>query len=165
MAAATQIQKIVLDEKFLAPFIAGTIKTFKVQCTIDLTPGKPSPKAASPAMEASITGVIAINCSAFNGNVAIIFPEQTFLNVYEKMIGEKHTQISEEIRDGAGELINIIYGQVKSDMNAAGFNLQKAIPTVTHGKGIQITHGKAQAMTVPFTSEQGNFVLEISLAD
>jgi chemotaxis protein CheX len=151
-----------LDTKFFKPFVEGTIKTLEVQCGLKITPEKPFFKDQKPYTEFAIAGVIGINSNAFNGTITLCFPEKVFLGIMEKMLGEKFTEINQDLQDGASELLNIIFGQAKTTLNNQGYTIQKAIPTVVRGTNI-ITSAlsKTRVVVLPFKLDFGEFHVEI----
>ena len=69
------------------------------------------------------------------------------------------------MEDGAGELLNIIFGQAKALLNdKKGFEIQKAIPTVMRGSQLQVTPmGRGTSVILPFETDSGSFHLEIAV--
>lgn len=155
--------KAGINVAFINPFVEGTLTTLKIQCGVDCKPGKPMPKdefKTSPPL--AIAGVIGIASPTFRGSIAIAFPEATFLGVIGKMLGETYSEITQDLEDGAGELLNIIYGHAKKVLNEQGHSIDKALPTVVRGDKINIRHmSKSMAIVLPFETEMGLFVIEV----
>lgn len=150
-----------LDIKFINPFLQATVKTFEVQCQVKMTPGKPYIKKNS-IPQIAIAGVLSLASKGYTGSVVICFPEKVFLKVYESMFGETHPKINKEVQDAASELLNIIYGMAKIELNQNGFDFQKALPTVLVAEQLEIRQsGLSPAMIIPFQSSAGDFHLEI----
>lgn len=158
--------KMSIDLEFVTPFVKAAQNTLKVQANLELQFGKPYFKKADQTFNIGITGVIGLSSQQFRGSISICFPKEVFLGVYESMIGEKHTEITKDIEDAAGELLNIIFGQAKAVLNdKQGYTIGKAIPTVLSGEKISVHHrSSVPAIIVPFQSSVGNFHMEI-LAD
>lgn len=151
-----------LDVNFINPFIAGTLKTLSVQAQIEAVPGKPFLKGQQPQPDFEIAAMIGITSSSFNGSIALQFTEQVYLGIMSNMLGEKYTEISQELQDGAAELLNMIFGSAKVVLNEKGHNILKAIPTFIRGKSIQSTRlGKVQALVIPFQTQFGEFHIEV----
>lgn len=153
-----------IDVEFVNPFIDGTIETLKVQCQIECKALDLIAKLKDdPApVNAAIAGVIGLTSQKFNGSIAICFSEQFFLTVMSNMLGEKFTEITKDLEDGAGELLNIIFGFGKRVLNAQGHTLEKAIPSVVRGDNITIRHLTSRpTIVVPFQSNYGNFYIEV----
>lgn len=163
-AGLTTTKKLTIDSNIINPFIAATLNTFKIQCQTECSPGKPFLTKDTFKSNAGIAGVISLVCPQFNGTISISFPTAVFLKIYENMIGEKHTSITNEIKDGAGEILNIIFGQTKTELVAKGYKLEKALPTVLVGENLSIHHIKQAAMIIiPFNSSAGEFYVEVAL--
>lgn len=117
-------------------------------------------------MTGDISGVIGIVSDAFQGSVVISFPEDTFLGVISRMLGEEYHKIDQEIIDGAGELTNMIFGQAKIVLNEKGYGIKTAIPSVVSGKDHSLAAlTKGPVIVVPFTTEFGKFFVEIGLSN
>jgi chemotaxis protein CheX len=152
-----------LDVKFFKPFVDGTIKTLKIQCSLESTPDKPFIKGTQPQPTFELAGVIGITSDAFNGTITLCFPKEVFLVLMSNMLGEKYAEITEELQSGAAELLNIIFGSAKVVLNAQGYTIQKAIPTAIRGTALQTAHlGPNPVMVLPFKTSAGEFHIEIS---
>lgn len=151
-----------LDVNFVNPFVQGTIETLKIQCQIEVKPGKIYLKGKGPEIEVEIAGVIGLTSKSFSGSIAICFPEPIFLAIMSNMIGENYQTITHELEDGAGELLNIIFGFAKRVLNEKGYQIEKAIPTVVRGAGLEVKHLTATPTVVlPFETQYGIFHLEV----
>lgn len=152
-----------IDVSFFKPFIDGTKHTLKVQCQIDIKPGKPFIKGKGDQTSVyDIAGVIGLSCKSFHGSIALCFPREVFLDLMSRMLGETFTEITNDLVDGAAEMMNIIFGQAKTVLNAEGHDLHKAIPTVIRGKNIETRQlTKNPVFVLPFEAQSGVFYIEI----
>ncbi len=152
-----------VDVNFINPFIEGAVETLKVQCSFTARSGKPFLKGKGPQLKTDIAAVIGLTSQSFKGSVAICFPEEVFLMVMERMLGEKYSTITKELEDGASELLNIIFGQAKKVLNQKGYAIEKAIPTIIKGSDIAIKHlTPSPTIVLPFETEVGIFQIEIA---
>lgn len=154
-----------MNVEFITPFIAAAQSALQVQATIQSTPGKPHLKTEKFAYEVGIAGVISLISEGFTGSIALCFPSAVFLKVYENMTGEAAKEITPEIQDAAGELLNIIFGQAKTVLNdQKGHKISKAIPTILVGDRLKIqSQNRAQTIVLPFETPHGPFHIEVSL--
>ncbi|MGZ3738902.1 MAG: chemotaxis protein CheX, partial [Bdellovibrionota bacterium] len=118
--------KKVIDTDFINPFLAATIKVLEVQTNTKAAPGKIYVKGAGDKFTGDISAVIGLVSETFTGTVVVSFPAPTFLEIMARLLSEKHTTITKELEDGAGELINIIFGQAKIILNEKGYGIQTA---------------------------------------
>lgn len=151
-----------LDVRFFKPFVEGTLRTLRIQCQIEAHHEKPFIKGKAPQPNFDIAAVIGVTSDAFNGTITLCFTEATFLGIMSNMLGEKQTAITQDLEDGAAELLNIIFGQAKIVLTGQGYSVQKAIPTVVRGKDLKTTHIASQPVVVlPFKTPIGEFHIEI----
>jgi chemotaxis protein CheX len=80
------------------------------------------------------------------------------------MLGESHKEITPETADLVAELLNIIYGQAKTELNAGlGLDLPPALPTVLRGEKLSLRqNSSAPVVVLPFQSDLGIFHVEIA---
>lgn len=159
------VTKKSLDTDFINPFLTATLKVLEVQAKVSAKPGKIFMKEASDHFKGDVSGVIGIVSESFNGSVVISFPEATFLKVMTGMLGEEITEMSKDIVDGTGEIINMIFGQAKISLNEKGYGIKTALPSVVSGKDHSLsTKTSGPTVVIPFESNCGNFFVEISLS-
>lgn len=152
------------DANFFKPFIEGTIITVKTMCNLSVEKGKPFLKGTDSTEIIEIAGVIGLASSAFQGTITLTFPKNVFLVLMNNMLGESFTEITQDLEDGAGELLNVIYGHAKRVLNSQGYSLDKAIPSIVRGSGLVTTHlSKAAIIVMPFKTEKGTFYIEIAI--
>lgn len=156
-----------IDVRLINPFIEGVMHVLKVQCSLECKPKAPVLRAdfANPP-RVDIAGIIGVTNPAFNGSIALCFSEKVFLGIMSNMLGETYEKITPDLTDGAGELLNIIFGHAKRVLSEAGTSLGMAIPTVVSGGDINVGHSNAtQALVLPFESPLGDFYIEIGTKD
>lgn len=163
-SAGLVFKKPSLDVNFINPFIHSTQSTIETQAQTKVLPGKLRLKREGEEIPVDIAGVISLTSNVFNGSIALCFPAAVFLHIYSNMIGETHTAISSEIEDAAGELLNIIFGQAKAELNTKGqYKIEKAIPTVVRGASLKVHHlTRSLAVVLPFETAAGLFHIEVA---
>jgi chemotaxis protein CheX len=155
--------KASVDVDFINPFLKATVQTLSVQANTKVEIEKPFIKTKEHVVSIDIAGVINIISSKFKGSITLCFPKNVFLQIYENMLGEKHTEISNEIQDGCGELLNIIFGNAKAELNAQkGYVIEKAIPTILTGEKLKVNQTTAHSVFIlPFRTAAGTFYIEV----
>lgn len=161
MAADTYMQA-----DFFQPFVDGTLHTLKIQCFLEAKPGKSFIKTndTADAKKFAIAGVVGITSPKFSGSISILFTKTLFLKIMGNMLGESYDDITPDLCDGAGELLNIIFGQAKMVLSQKGYEFQMAIPSVVFGQQIQSQPMRDKPVLVlPFVVEQDEFHVEIAV--
>lgn len=151
-----------LDVSFIKMMALSTIETLKIQCSIDAKVGKPHEKKPDEKNDIVIAGIIGISATGLTGSVAIAFPEKAYLKVMSGMLGQEYTSMTQELEDGAGELLNIIFGVAKKTLNDAGHDINRAVPSVVRGTNIRLFQMSPKpAMVIPFSIGADMFFIEI----
>lgn len=138
--------------------------TFSIQasCPIEIT--KVSIVEPHSLVSVNLISAIGLKSTSFEGTLALCFPKDPFLGVINHMLGESHTDVTQENSDAIGELLNIVYGSARVKMNMAGHDFMPAIPTIIRGDDIQISHGQsAKIIRIDCKCEHGVFFVEVSL--
>jgi CheY-specific phosphatase CheX len=115
----------------------------------------------------SIVGILGIEGNGVNGTFFLGFPEETFLKIYGNMLEENPTEISNENKDLAGELLNIAFGILSSQLFKIGYALEASLPKVVMGPElVDLMKNIGQdSLTIPFKIGTNILYLEIFYCD
>ena len=156
-----------LDIQKMPACIDRAIKNaFKVQlssnCSVAQLTMKADPQKIGPI---DCLSTIMLQSTKLAGSLSIGFSKLTFLAVLAKMIGESMPEITSENCDASSELLNIIYGQARKEINELGFDFQLAIPSTVIGTTLAIAKNNLSGQVLYFNckSELGEFVVVLSL--
>ena len=153
-----------MDVRYINPFIEGTINVLKTMAFISSKPSKPYIKKSQTAT-GDITGIIGLSGDK-KGSLSITFTFPCIKAILEKMLGEVHDELNEDVSDAVGEITNMICGDARNKLEAHNINLTAGIPTIVTGGGHTITHVTKSAIVVlPFTTDFGDFSLEFAFID
>jgi chemotaxis protein CheX len=153
-----------MNVKFINPFLEGTITVLKTMAFVEPRVGKPYLKTDSIA-KGDVSGIIGLTGSAA-GSLALSFSEGAILKIVSNMLGEDIKILNNDIKDAVGEITNMISGVARKNLEAEGFNIQAAIPTVVSGKDHSITHVMGgPSLIIPFDIDEGSFVVDVCLTE
>jgi chemotaxis protein CheX len=152
-------------EQYVKPFITVCGNVFKdfVGCEIESVHPFFSEKDAPHEWDYS--AVIGITGDA-RGAVVISMKETLAERVTTIITGSSGKPDMNDVTDAIGEIVNIVAGNVKRELEEATFRLVISTPTVVHGKNhiIQWSHNKTHIICIPFKifdSEQ--FTLQVAI--
>jgi len=150
--------------EFLNVTIEAVAYTLQISTNTKTTAGKSYIRGKDGEKpQVDVAATVGLITAPFAGALIIAFPMKTYLGLMSRMLGNEYKEIVPEINDGAAELLNIIFGQVKISLNQKGFEIKQAIPTVVQGKNIQVLQSSVEpAVIVPYTSEAGDFYIELT---
>ena len=156
---------VSMDVKLINPFIESTLEVLKVMCGVEPSKGDVFIQDNDSEEDfKSDASVIPMNSPAFKGSMAISFEKDCFIEIYEKLTGERALFITRNNCDAAAELCNQIFGNAKMKLNEKGLKIESAIPTVVFGENMQINHcADGPRLTIEFSTEAGRFFVEAVL--
>jgi len=147
--------------EYLNPFIFATRKVLSMMAFMESKPRKPSLKAPGDLKAlGDISAVIPVSGEC-KGSIGISFTESCILQVAYQMFGEEYDAINDEIVDMVGEIVNMVSGDARKELEKLGFNFQAGIPTMDHGKGHILNHTVTdRIIIIPFQTKNGDFFIE-----
>lgn len=152
------------DREILKWILEAVQKSFAIQANVKVEMKSVSMDRTNDKKQIDIVSMIGISSSKYNGVIAICFPKDSFLKMVSRMLGEEFKDLTADIADAAGEMLNITYASARNNINGAGHDFTPAIPTVVRGQDIKITHPPTAAIaTVEYGSEAGPFFMEFSM--
>ncbi|MBL8025998.1 MAG: chemotaxis protein CheX [Fibrobacteres bacterium] len=112
-----------------------------------------------------ISGVMNFS-GRIEGSVTVSFTEDLAKEVIAKIMGITPADISDDdLRDGVGEIINIISGNAKASLAETEFSHEIALPAVVRGAGHHIRHPDgAPCMVVLFEAAGRPFAVLVSMS-
>ena len=150
-----------MDVRFVNPVLKSIVDVLTTMASLEPQVGKPAVKQglAAPGI---ISGVIALKGSNVDGSVAISLAEPVILDIARRMLCEEFTEVDGEIQDLVGELTNMMAGGGKAALSEQGHEFELTLPRVLVGEGHEINHAvEAQTISVPFTTDVGEFHVEV----
>jgi len=151
-----------MDVRFINPFLLSTVHVLKTMAFIEPIAGKPYLKEDQIAT-GDVSGVIGLTGDA-RGSLALTFSSSCIFAVLHNMLGERHEEISPEVMDAVGELTNMISGDARKRLEADGFIINAALPTVISGKNHVIKHVLGgPSIIIPFSTAHGMFMVDVCL--
>jgi len=128
-----------INTEVVNPFLDATINVIKIMANAKATKRDMYLKR-SHTLFGDISGVMGLS-GDIEGTVAITFQNELGYYLVANMVGCDAADLTpEDLHDGIGEIINMISGAAKADLNENGGNISIAIPTVIIGYGHQIAH-------------------------
>jgi chemotaxis protein CheX len=102
----------------------------------------------------------------YKGNIAVSFPEATYLKVASAIFEEEYSEYSDGISDLGAEIINMIVGNAKRELEEMGFTSNMAIPSSISGPGHKIKYpGRTAVTIIPIDCDRGRFFIEVAYED
>lgn len=150
-----------MNVEFINPFLTSLVNVLSTMAQTQLNAEKPRIKKDEIAC-GDVSGMIGMIGPQTKGSLSITFEESLALSIMEKMLGEKYTEINEEVTDMVGEITNMVTGGAKNMLGEKGYEFEMATPIVVSGKGHTINHkGDGPKIIIPFNSDNGAAFIEV----
>jgi len=159
-----QEAKPSVNVEFINPFIDATKNVFATMCQVEVTRKKLFLKD-DYKMLGDVSGVMGLSGVA-TGTVVVSMPTALACLVVGNMFGEPpKAELSPEVADAVGEIINMISGQAKAALVKTKYHFTISIPSVVTGAGHEVMHKKGTPnIVVLFEGAGHEFSLQVCLA-
>ena len=151
-------------KQYIQPFIKVCINVFQEFLGQKLEANIPYFMEKETITEWDISGIIGLTGEA-RGAVVISMKQDLAIKLTAILTGTEHKGLDEDVVDAVGELINIIAGNVKQELEDA-FRLVISLPTIVRGKEHTINwpDSHTRVICIPFaTAESESFTLSVAL--
>ncbi len=148
--------------EYINPFIKATVNTFKGFLGAELKAGKPYLfDKGNNDIRYDISGIIGL-AGDVRGSVVISFPKLVALKVVSDFLSQEIKIFGDDVIDTIGELINIITGNAKKDLE--NYRIMISLPSIIKGPNHQINWMQGvPVITIPFESKYGPVYLFLSM--
>lgn len=151
-------------KQYIQPFINVCKNVFKEFVGLELEANVPFFMEKDAPAEWDISAVIGFTGEA-RGAVVISMKQIMAIKITSELTGQEHSSMDDDVMDAIGELVNIIAGNVKQELEDA-FRLIISLPTIIRGKEHSLIwpDNKARVICIPFSiTNTYNFTLSIAL--
>lgn len=151
-----------MKAQYINPFLHAAVNLFKEYLELKVSNGKPFVREDPQGLD-EVSGIIGL-AGETQGAVVLSFSRDTAIQIVSRFAGHTFTALGSEVIDGVGELINIIAGNAKKDL--LDFRIEISLPGVITGKSYKIHWPEnIPVITIPFSSDLGDFTVNVSLKD
>ncbi len=157
-------KRMSLDVSMVNPFISATKEVFEVMSGIHVK-RKALFLKKDYKIFGEISGIMGLTGDA-SGSIAISFSYDLAKKVISIILDMEVAEIEEnDVKDGIGEILNMIAGQTKAILAGTKYRFKLSIPAVVAGYGYEIYHPEdAPCIVVIFEALDMQFALQVSLA-
>ncbi len=152
-------------EKYVQPFINTCCDVFRDFVGTEITAKTPHFVESSEKNEWDISGIIGLAGEA-QGAVVLSLKTDLAFKITEFLTGNVVSEVNDDVFDAVGEIINIIAGNVKKDLEEM-YQLVISLPTIIQGENHNMVWLRSQgtrSICIPFEILGGHsFALSVTL--
>jgi chemotaxis protein CheX len=110
-----------------------------------------------------VSGIVGFVQTQLEGTLTACFQMECLKRIVPRLLGGD-IEITQDIAmDAVGELTNMIFGQIKTELNQHGHQIRFGLPSVIKGTGHFIGHMHAgRYMIVPFEVDGSTFQIHLA---
>src|SRR5690554_2636516 len=150
-----------MNVEVVNPFSSSLQNVLSMMAQVELTPGKAQLKKDDKA-RGDVSGLIGMVGPQTKGSFSISFEEGLAIEIMYKMLGEKPSEINDDVIDMVGEITNMVTGGAKRILGEKGFDFEMASPIVVSGFNHTIRHkSEGPRLIMPFEHAAGRAHIEI----
>jgi chemotaxis protein CheX len=151
-------------EQYIHPFVKVCINVFKEFVKCDLDTGRPYLSTRDTITEWDVSALIGLTGEA-KGTIVMSMKSSLAFKLAEKVTGTQHNRLDSDVLDTIGEIVNIIAGNVKRELENT-FRLVISLPKIIKGleHGIVWANDKSRIICIPFkVFDEETFCLSIGI--
>jgi chemotaxis protein CheX len=137
-------------EQYIQPFVQVTKTVFKNLLSCEIVPGRAYFIQKEAFLSWDISGIIALT-GEVKGLISISMKSPTASRIAGRLMGEGTALSDADVVDAIGEIVNIIAGNVKKNLEDM-FRIIISLPTVVRGKAhaVVIPDERTRLLCIPF---------------
>ncbi|OGS34275.1 MAG: hypothetical protein A2293_13650 [Elusimicrobia bacterium RIFOXYB2_FULL_49_7] len=149
--------------KLINPFISATIDLLATMADMTAT-RKDLFLKKNYRLAGDVSGIMNIT-GRMEGSVAVTLERGLALEIVSRILHSPASELTEEdIKDGVGELVNIISGNAKASLAGTEYAHEITLPAVIIGYGHEISHPRgAPCIVALFESGAHTFGVQVSV--
>jgi len=151
------------DEQFIQPFVESAENVFSTMLGMAPTWSRTYQKTDNSAF-AEISAVMGTSEGGAEGLMTVSLPVAIAKKVGGGFLGMEVTELTDDVKECIGELLNMIAGGAKAKLEGTAFFFKLSIPTVILGQHMEIHHKPDRPCVVAEMVVDGEaFVIEVSM--
>ncbi|MEJ0062737.1 MAG: chemotaxis protein CheX [Alphaproteobacteria bacterium] len=160
----TRELQLALDDKLSAEISRAVVEAMRNTFDVEVVSGKYEIGNGIVSLVGDVSGIIGMVQNELEGTLTLCFTFETMRDILPAVIGKSVSITHEMAVDAVGEITNMIFGRIKTDLNRRGFELKLGIPSVVTGKGHFLSHfHRGHYMIVPFYLQGQLFQVHVAI--
>lgn len=157
-------QRLRLDEQLSREVTGAVCSAMQNTFSITVTPGQYEVGQGMVSLVGDVSGVIGLVQDELEGTMTLCLTFEAVRDILPRIVGNAISVTHEMTVDAVGEITNMIFGQIKTELNGRGYGLKLGIPSVVTGRGHFVSQfHRGPYMIIPFYLEGQLFQVHIAL--
>lgn len=159
-------KQISLDDILAKDIVRAVTCSMHETFGLNVTAGAAEYGDGIGSLVGDISGIIGLVQAQLDGTLILCMKFETLREILPNVLGKTIAITHEMAVDAVGELTNMVFGQVKSELNQRKHEVKLGIPCVVTGKGHFVCQfHRGRYMIVPFHLDGKLFQVYVALHD
>jgi len=160
------VQYLALDEQLSKDISTAVSDALLTTFGVTVVPGDFEMGEGMVSLVGDVSGVIGLVQEELEGTLTLCMTFESVRDILPKIVGHAVPVTHEMTVDAVGEITNMIFGQIKTELNKRGHGLKLGIPSVVTGRGHFVSQfHRGKYMIIPFYLDGQLFQVHIALHD
>jgi len=161
---ALDVPHLILDEKLSKEVTTAVCSAMHDMFAASVIPGTFDVGEGMVSLVGDVSGVIGLVQNQLEGTMTLCLTFETVRGILPQIVGHSVSVTHEMTVDAVGEITNMIFGQIKTELNKRGYGLKLGIPSVVTGRGHFVSQfHRGKYMIIPFYLEGQLFQVHIAM--
>jgi chemotaxis protein CheX len=129
-----------LSDKLAQDVIRAVTDAFTKTFGVTVKTGHYQIGEGTVALSGDVSGVVGFVQDKLEGTLTACFEMKCLKHILPRLLGDDIEVTQEVVMDAVGEITNMIFGQIKTELNQRGYQLRFGMPSVIKGPGHFIGH-------------------------
>ncbi len=161
---ASKPLSLALGDQLAQDFSLAVSQAFNKTFDIPVKAGRYSIGEGVMNLTGDVSGVVGFVQEKLEGTLTACFNMKTIQQILPRILGNDVEITQAVAMDAVGEITNMIFGQIKTELNQRGHHVRFGMPSVICGGGHFISQmHQGRYMIMDFEIEGSNFQIHIAL--
>lgn len=164
MAQLAQLNNLALDDQLARDITKAVTAAMENTFGVNVKSGDYEVGEGMVSLVGDVSGVIAMVQNQLEATLTLCLTFETIRDILPQIVGRSISVTHEMAVDAVGEITNMIFGQLKTELNARGHSLKLGIPSVVTGRGHFVSQfHRGHFMVIPFKLGDQLFQIHVAL--
>ena len=164
MPSTSKPLSLALGDQLAKDFLVAVSDAFTKTFGIEVRAGHYEIGEGPQNLTGDVSGVVGFVQEKLEGTLTVCFQIKTIKQVLPRVLGDDVEITQAVAMDAVGEITNMIFGQIKTELNQRGHHVRFGMPSVISGSGHFISQmHQGRYMIMNFEIEGSAFQIHIAL--
>lgn len=152
-----------IGDKLAQDVIHAVAEAFSKTFDVTVKAGRYEIGSGAVTLSGDVSGIVGFVQTQLEGTLTACFRMDCLKRILPRLLGGDIEVTQDIAMDAVGEITNMIFGQIKTELNQHGHQLRFGLPSVVTGAGHFIGHMHAgRYMIVPFEVDGSSFQIHLA---